>query len=349
MMTLAARRIRRHRGGGLVEVLVALFLSVVLVGIVIQVFISSKLNYSIQERLSRMQENARQAVESLSRDLRSIGFIGEVQEYWNITSAAAPNLLPVISGECFTSPYRWVAPMVAVGGVYPPSLVASNNGSGKFSGCITTANYQPNTDVISIHYGIAEAIADASLQANTLYLRTYLRGGMAFKCQTSGSCLPVGAPAASPTTANFALYAASYYIRPWQSTVGDGVPALIRAKLDSVGCASTPPCIKHETIAEGIEDLQIRFGVDNDDDGFADQYLDAQNISTLAVINDVKAWHRVTSIRLWLLMRSDKQDPSFTDENTYVMGDRTFSPKDGYRRSVVSTTIALRNVTGAQP
>lgn len=349
MKNIPLPRTFEQRGGGLVEVLVALFLSVVLVGIVIQVFVSSKLNYGIQERLSRMQENARQAIDTLSQDLRNVGFIGEVQEYWDITAAAAPNALPLIAGECFIVPYRWAAPMVAVGGIYPPSLVGANNGRGKLIGCIPNANYQLNSDVLSVHYGVAEPLADAGLQINTLYLRSNLQGGMAFKCQTTGACLPVGGPVASATTANYRLYAATYYLRPWQTAVGDGLPTLIRAKLDAAGCAGAPPCINHEVIAEGIEDMQIRFGIDNDDDGFADQYVDAQNISTLASIIDVKEWHRVTSVRIWLLMRSEKEDPNFTDEKTYVMGDRSVTPKDGYRRSLVSTTVALRNIVGAQP
>lgn len=341
--------LKMQRGMGLIEVLVALFLSVVLIGVIIQVFISSQLSYSIQERLSRMQENARVAVDTLSRDLLNAGFIGEVQEYWNITSAVAPNQLPAVAGECFTSPYRWIAPMVAVGTVYPPSLIGINNGFSQVSGCVISANYQSNTDIVSVHYVSGEKIADANLQNNTLYLRSNLQGGLAFKCHLTGNCLPAAAPVASSTTANHRLYAASYYIRPWQSVAGDGQPTLVRAKLDFLGCTGSPPCVSHEVIAEGVENLQIRFGIDGDDDGFPDQYLDAQDVSTLSTVADSVKWHRVTSVRIWLLMRSDQKDIAFTDAKTYVLGDRTFTPNDSYRRSLVSTTVAIRNVAGVQP
>jgi type IV pilus assembly protein PilW len=67
---------RHQRGIGLVEIMVALTLGLVLMGGVLQVFISNKQTYRMQEAHARLQENGRFAMEKLSRDIREAGYWG---------------------------------------------------------------------------------------------------------------------------------------------------------------------------------------------------------------------------------------------------------------------------------
>ncbi len=60
-----------QRGLTLVELMVALALSLLLLAGTIQIFISSKQSYRVQDALSRLQENSRAAVDLLSRDIRA--------------------------------------------------------------------------------------------------------------------------------------------------------------------------------------------------------------------------------------------------------------------------------------
>jgi len=65
-----------HHGCGfsLVEILVALVLSLLLIGGIIQLFLGSKQTYRFHDALSRVQENGRLALDTMARDIRMAGF-----------------------------------------------------------------------------------------------------------------------------------------------------------------------------------------------------------------------------------------------------------------------------------
>ena len=65
-----------QRGVSLVELMVALVLSLILVAGVGQIYMGSKQTYRTQDGQSRLQENARYALEVLTRDIRSAGYLG---------------------------------------------------------------------------------------------------------------------------------------------------------------------------------------------------------------------------------------------------------------------------------
>lgn len=58
----------------LIELLIATLIGAFLLGGVLQVFISSKQTYRMQENLSRLQENGRFALQMISRDARTAGY-----------------------------------------------------------------------------------------------------------------------------------------------------------------------------------------------------------------------------------------------------------------------------------
>ena len=64
-----------QKGFTIVEIMVALTISLVLLAGVFQIYISSKESFRVQNELARLQENQRIAVEFLQRDIRQAGFI----------------------------------------------------------------------------------------------------------------------------------------------------------------------------------------------------------------------------------------------------------------------------------
>ena len=67
---------RRQQGLTLVEIMVALTVSLVLMAGIIQIFIGNKQTFRLQEGLARMQENARFSLDFMSRDIRQAGYVG---------------------------------------------------------------------------------------------------------------------------------------------------------------------------------------------------------------------------------------------------------------------------------
>ena len=71
-----AIRCVRHKGFGLVELMIAMTIGLVLVLGVSHVFVSSKRSFLMQQQLSTMQENARFVLTRISRDIRQAGVFG---------------------------------------------------------------------------------------------------------------------------------------------------------------------------------------------------------------------------------------------------------------------------------
>lgn len=69
----APRAMRRMQGLSIVELMVAITISVLIMMALVRVFVSNRITYQADEGLARLQENARFAVEFLARDIRAAG------------------------------------------------------------------------------------------------------------------------------------------------------------------------------------------------------------------------------------------------------------------------------------
>ncbi len=65
-----------NRGFSLVELMVALVITLILLAGIGQIFLSSKKSFVVQDSLGRLQENGRYAMETLEQDVRRAGFWG---------------------------------------------------------------------------------------------------------------------------------------------------------------------------------------------------------------------------------------------------------------------------------
>lgn len=91
----------------------------------------------------------------------------------------------------------------------------------------------------------------------------------------------------------------------------------------------------NQQVVEGVDAMQIIYGVDTDCAVVCDQtaniYVDATNVPD---------WSQVVSVRIYLLMRTLEALP---DVKSYYYRGNYFSPVDGFKRKEFVTTIAFRN------
>jgi len=90
-------------------------------------------------------------------------------------------------------------------------------------------------------------------------------------------------------------------------------------------------------LIEGIEQMQVLYGVDTTDDDHPNQYM---------IATDITNWYDVMSIRLMLLVRSEA-DGIVEAPQTLTYNSATTTAADSRLRQVFSTTIALRNRIGS--
>lgn len=90
-------------------------------------------------------------------------------------------------------------------------------------------------------------------------------------------------------------------------------------------------------LAEGIENMQILYGVDTDGDKQINRYINATDVGNFR--------DNILSIQIALLVRSLIEVKDQAEQKTYSLLDQSYTNPvaDRYQRAVFTTTISLRN------
>jgi type IV pilus assembly protein PilW len=335
---------RRQSGVSLIELMVALIIGLFLIFGAVTIYQQSRTTFRTTESVARLQEAARLAMDVLETDIR-------MANYWGLGNQADYIVNRGTPGVAVPAPFTTAhaARINQCGSVTDSNwainldeyIVGSNNGYGL--GCAAFDGAASATaDTLVIRRG-GEA-QPAALDPNRIYLQTSRIQGTLFvptlgcTVPTNPACIP--AEYSPPASQTRELTVHAYYVST-RSTLRNDVPSLRRKSFGNVNAGTAADAITDEEIVPGIEDFQIRFGIDTNgisatDDGLSvDQYVEPDAVPLGA---------DVVSATIWLRVRSEDRDFSHVDGNTYQYADITaVTPADNYRRIVVSKTIQLRN------
>lgn len=325
---------RHCQGFSMVELMVALVISLVLMGGIAQIFLSSKKSFTIQDTLGRQQENGRYIINALGQDIRRAGYMGSLEGVAGIGGTTAE---VADDGTCPTGNNNWGRMLTTR--IFGLNDTNTSNISGTTYACIPDADYLRG-DILVTRYQapwVVGGTTTGSFDANRLYLRTSLNLATLFKGSDEAN-LSNGLPVVDGRTAE--LIARAYYVGPSSTGTCNGaaVPALFRETLDANGQPVA------EEVAYGVENFQVRYGVDTNNDGSAEQYVDAGHTD----LNTLAKWNSVIAARVWILTRSECPEGGLdTTGASFVMGDVTYTPSDtanrGFRRQMYQTTVTIRN------
>jgi type IV pilus assembly protein PilW len=150
--------------------------------------------------------------------------------------------------------------------------------------------------------------------------------------------MPAGFTVADSETHD--LLVSSYYVAA-SSDLIPGVPTLRRKSLAQIGGAAT---ITDQEIAPGVENLQLQFGIDVDDDNTVDRYVNPGDVTLTPGAAGFIPGARVLTARIWLVVRGITIETGIKDNVNYAPGDVPLGTyNDSIRRMQVSKTILLRN------
>ena len=330
---IAHRTITRAQAGlTLVEIMISLLLSTILLGGVIQIFLSSKQTYQLQDSVSRMQEAGRMALEMLSRDIRMADFWGcasNVNKIVNHLDSAGSGYIDFAAG--------------GVGG--------TDGGTGPDT-LILRGGYDSGLDLRSPYGPIASASlkvdAGNDLAQGDIVLVSDCTGADVFQItnadpDTSGNIVHNTGSAVSPGNINASDPSCPGANAHCLSKVYGDDAVLFRAQQVTydiqTGSAGQPALFRNnQEVVDGIEDLQILYGEDLDAAGTAgygtaDYYVPADQVSNM---------NNVVSIRVAVVTRSYGTRLSSGTQSYTVLGD-TRSGTDTRLRQVYTDTIAIRN------
>ncbi|MCL4790484.1 MAG: PilW family protein [Gammaproteobacteria bacterium] len=336
--------LKRQRGIGLVEIMIAVTLGIIVTGAVVQIYLSTKRQNDMQGGLTGRQEVSRYATQLLQRDLQMAGFRGclrdlgtvvntlndpddflnnyarHVEGFEDVVSAALPGEITAGGNDVVAD-----TDVLVVRTVDDPNLQLTANMVTSSSDPVTVPGLDP---VAPDTPAVGDIMLVTDCGGSAIFEVTAFDDGTGTITHDAGA----GAPGNSSKnlvrryTAGaqlFRLRTTTYFIREndqgiaglWRR-VGDGEP---------------------QELAEGVENMQVLYGEDTIG---ADQVPDVYRTAD-AVVN----WNNVVSLQVALLVSSVRENVADEDPRTFVLLDEAaVGPfADGRLRQVVSFTVAMRN------
>jgi len=323
-MQLSTKKLQS--GFTMVELMVALALSMTLSVAVVSVFVNNSHSFKQDDNISRMQDDARHALREIAFDLSMAGHYAEL----HMPDVVTPDGALDIGIDCGPAgEINWMYRTVAVGTDDSLSITAVDNASNADAvaahSCIAAGELLEGTDVVSIKR--VAGSPSGGLRDGGIYLRTNGTVGLLFRAP---------APAAPAITvalprSDWEFRPSIYFIRQFANNPGDGIPTLCRKTLNGAG-----PSMATECLATGIENLQIEYGIDTNEDGAPDTFMPSPTLAEM---------QNVVTTRVFILARTTDIDTRYNNDKTYsISNSPDFLPADSFHRRVFSTSVTIQNV-----
>ncbi len=316
---------RKYNAGlSLIELLVAMVVGLIIIGGAASVYFASKQSYIQVERMARMSQNGRFALQMISEAVLHAGYMGEVTP-GNITKDV---LLGAIGGtDCSDT--------AAAYDIDNYLIAAKSDNSGGAMGCITDA--VPETSVLFVKNVQPSKLTISDISSSDTYLVANNVVGVMFDGADSTSIPDISETGTIPNGNVWRYESQVYYIQD----LGSNGTRLSRKILEQSGGGAM--AYTTQELVTGVEYMNMLFGMDTNADGDIDLYRTADNIL-------VEDWNNVSSIQINLLIRSDTTDPELPEnyeDREYDLGAGITLDKDDldsdYHRMVMQTTVFLRN------
>lgn len=340
---------KNARGITLVELMVAITLSLVILAVMSQIFVSSRATYTVEEGLSRVQEGGRFSLDMLAYEIRQAGFYGCGNFPPGTPSAisngiASPSQATTYdaTAQAGVQGFRYVGTTgTALATDWSPSLSSSNY--------FQAGDIRAGSDVLIVKYATSDGVKlqNAATNGDLAILATDALGFsvndalMATNCDRADIFIVTGitgsgatrtiehrTPANSANTFDptslygngnelLRFFAYAYYVGNTGRTDKNGrpIPALFRNTVNSAGNR------QREELIEGVEAMQIYYGVlpvgGNKVVDPANRYVPANQISTDLTVSP--NWSQVSSVRVGLVVGT-AEGTSRDSENTAAAG-----------------------------
>ncbi|KTD21680.1 PilW family protein [Legionella londiniensis] len=326
-----------NEGFSIIEFMVAITLGTLLIATAGSVYLTNKTTFRVQDALARLQENARYANYYLNREIRMAGFQGCASEtYVKMTNRVKDP----------SSVLLYDKPVMGFDGLatsFSPTLPANLSGKPASGTDVVEIRMAANTNV---------QLRDDMNRTNNpilVYDRLGIRAGevvMISNCSVGDIFVAGGntnATAITHTVTNntsndltvaytagahvmrYVYYA--FYIKDTGRKNASNQPIYALVRQDING--------NEIEIADGVENMQVSYGIDTNNDKAADVY------QTASEVNASNNWDKVISLKVNLLFSSIEN--IINKNQAYQFNGTTYTPTDRKLRREWQTFITLRN------
>ncbi len=346
------RPLDRQAGLSLIELMVAITISLFLLVGLVSVFATSNQTYMDLGRASQQIENGRFATQLLVDDISHAGFYGRYSQ-----TPVLPGALP---DPCVSNNMAQLLSAIAL-----PLQGYNAHPGAPLTTCLPAANYLAGTDILVVRRTDSTIAAGDTVTGTVIPNASLAASGIYMQSSADPTALPIIAPATGTKAGDEALFSLTswspvppnplapvrryhvhiYFIAPCSVPAGGGsvctggaddngspIPTLKRIELT----ANNPMSVV--SLVEGIENLQIDYGIDTDKDGVPDTtYIAAPTLAD---------WPNVVAVRINVLSRQIEPTNGYVDAKTYDMGvgiPGGYAPGGGYKRHVYNSVIRIVN------
>ena len=351
--TVFHSRRRRQRGLSLIELMISLTLSLLIIAGVLYVFLGSRQSYNQMDVMSRLQENGRIAVDLLTHDLRLGGYMG-CRRYGANTINMIANNPPfqeadivdsqAIRGVTYNSlssaldGTAYVTDSSSNGGVDGSDVIIIRHATGdgvRLGGGSATALGQGETTItLTRTPGENDGTPLSTSAGRSLSLITDCSKGDIFRVTNVVGSSPVTITSNAglswgygPDAVVFPFREDRYFLRRSGRLNRQNQPIISLYRM----AAETNPDNADELV-EGVEDMVLEYGLDEDGNGAADAYRRAGTFTN---------WAQVVSVRVRLMLAT-VDDNTLTEAATFTLLDGN-TVTDRRLRQEFNTLVAFRN------
>lgn len=349
----------------LIELMIAVAIGLALLAGLSSLYVSTSKARTEFNKTSEQVENGRFALQSITRDIEMAGFYGRSSLPVATTSYA-------LSDPCATTPSSMgfsTSPTLTVPlPVYGPALASAAPACVAATLATTLPNMKAGAEVLTVSYvsGSITATPDgtnyylqrSSCETDSVSM-VYSTSASAFKLHNKAAV--AGGACSTSTNAELRQYVErSYYVATCDVCSGTGADTTPTLKVAEFvnGAIATPT-----SLVAGIEDVHYSYGVDLDNNGSPDCYVDnPSDISAVPAACTTAAtaasytwtasatanWANVTAVRISLQSRNLDNTASWTDTRTYDLGRAAANGpyNDHYKRHVYGTVARVWNTGG---
>jgi type IV pilus assembly protein PilW len=281
-------------------------------------FISQQKSFTVQNRVAEMQQNLRQAVEYMSRDIRLAGYgiPDNVAVPGTANPAGITSIRSLFAIDNTTGPdHIYILYMFDMDSNQPPAVnTAAMTGTGSIN-VDNTAGFLPTGGELVL-------ITDGTTA--DLYQTTLAGGGLltfgAGAYNTGHTKLyGVGPPPSTVSKARFVRYFIDNTTDPAHPTL------MVDRSIPGQGA---------QPLADDIEDMQLEYGIDTS--APADGIVDSWSASPATL-------SQIRQVRLQFIARTRLPETGWSETRSLI-GNRTDAgTPDGYRRRTYDIVIDVRN------
>jgi type IV pilus assembly protein PilW len=287
-------------------------------------------------RAGRLMDNGRYAVDLLHEESRHAGYFGRFTELDD----------PAGADPCGTD----ISDLEA-GMPYAVQGYSDVTGNPTLS-CLGDDQHKDDTDILVVRRASTTPTPVDELETGLPYIQSHSREMRLFAASSDQST----------NEANFDLVERDgttrspirrlrvdiYFVSPCKENsctgVADPVPTLKRLELWTDGAA---PAFRPDPVplVEGVENLQVDYGIDRNDDGAPDDSSSGAGDAFEQIPSSADEWGNVVALRINVLMRSIEQSNGYTDDKRYVLGEHgaVTGFDDAYKRHVFVSSARVVN------